>query len=151
MKWSVGPQQRAPAGRGWPWEPRRRSSLSGAQRRENLMRAAEKRPPVRMQDNRRHRSQCPVWSGNSFASPQSFEKDARPSLSARTLLKDLLRDRHRREHVRPADVEGEMGDGFGDLRLRQPIVHPNGDMTGELRDLTGGDERADGDEAAVAG
>ena len=43
-----------------------------------------------------------------------------------------------------------MRDRFGGLGLRQPIIHPNRNMTRELRHLTIGDERADGDEAAVA-
>ena len=43
-----------------------------------------------------------------------------------------------------------MRDRFGDLDLRQPIIHPDRNMTRELRHLTIGDEGADGDEAAVA-
>ena len=43
-----------------------------------------------------------------------------------------------------------MGDGLRDLRLRQAIVHPDRDMTCQLRDLTVGDQSADRDEAAVA-
>ena len=32
-----------------------------------------------------------------------------------------------------------MGDGLGNLALSQAVVHPDRDMTGELRDLTVGD------------
>ena len=42
-----------------------------------------------------------------------------------------------------------MRDGLRDLTLRQAVVHADRDMARELRDLTIGDQRADGDETAV--
>src|SRR4051794_31199651 len=72
------------------------------------------------------------------------------SWSAGALFKNLLRNRHRGEHVGPSRVEGEMRDGLGDLGLRQAIVHPDRDMAGQLRHLTVGDQGADCDQASVA-
>ena len=44
-----------------------------------------------------------------------------------------------------------MGNCLGDLRLRQPVIHADRDVPRQLCDLTVGNERTDGDEAAVAG
>jgi hypothetical protein len=43
-----------------------------------------------------------------------------------------------------------MRDGLGDLGLGKAIVHTDGDMAGELRHLTIGDQSADRDQAAIA-
>jgi hypothetical protein len=42
-----------------------------------------------------------------------------------------------------------MCQGFRDFGLRQPVVHPDVDMAGQLSDLPGGNQRTDRDEAAI--
>src|SRR6516164_9087594 len=68
----------------------------------------------------------------------------------RALLENFLHDRQRREDIWPTDIEGEMRDRLAGFRLRQPIVHRAIEMIGNLRHLTGRNERTDGDYAAVA-
>ena len=70
--------------------------------------------------------------------------------SARTLVEYVLRHRHCREHVGPPDIESEMSDRLRDLGLCQAIVHPDIQVTGQLSDLPGRNQRADRDEAAIA-
>src|SRR6266550_9042188 len=82
----------------------------------------------------------------SFACP--FDSDVEGAafwLSPWTFLEHVLRNRHCREDVGPANIEGEMGDRLRDLGLYQPVVHPDVHMAGQLRDLPGGDQRTDRD------
>jgi len=44
-----------------------------------------------------------------------------------------------------------MREGLGGLGLREPVIHRPVEMVGNLRDLAGSDQRADGDQAAIAG
>src|SRR5437879_3825602 len=90
-----------------------------------------------------------LFSNEMFMVPCSL-RSANFVWLARTLLEYVFRHRHGREHVGPPDIEGEMRDRLGDLGLGQAIVHPDIQMTGELRDLARGNQRADRDEAAVA-
>src|SRR6516225_5367655 len=50
----------------------------------------------------------------------------------RALFERVLGDRHGGKHVRPSDIEGEMREGFCDLRLGQPVVHADVDVTCQL-------------------
>jgi hypothetical protein len=43
-----------------------------------------------------------------------------------------------------------MCQGFCDLSLGQPVIHPDVDVASQLRDLPGGDQRTDGDKAPIA-
>ena len=43
-----------------------------------------------------------------------------------------------------------MRNGFRGLRLRKAVIHRPVEMVGNLRDLTGRDERADRDQAPIA-
>jgi hypothetical protein len=67
-----------------------------------------------------------------------------------SFCEDVLEDRHGREHVRPAGVEGQLGQRFGRLLLGQAVVHRAVEVVGDLGHLAGRDQRADGDQAAVA-
>src|SRR6266487_1542337 len=67
-----------------------------------------------------------------------------------TLLENLLCDRQCREDIWPPDIEGQMRNGFRGLRLRKAVIHRPVEMVGNLRDLTGRDERADRDQAPIA-
>ena len=64
--------------------------------------------------------------------------------SARMLFKYVLGHRHRREHVRPASVEGEMRQDFRNLGLCQSVIHADGDVAGKLSNLAGCDKGTDG-------
>src|SRR5204863_455505 len=68
----------------------------------------------------------------------------------RLLFEHRLRDWHRGERVRPADVEGKMRDGFGNFSLFKAILHAECQVGRELRGLAVRDQRADRHEAAVA-
>jgi hypothetical protein len=67
-----------------------------------------------------------------------------------TLLENVLCDRERREGTGPSEIEREMRDGFRSLRLRQAVIHRPVDVIGHLRDLSGRNQRADRDQAALA-
>jgi hypothetical protein len=56
-------------------------------------------------------------------------------LLACALFERALGNRHRRKHIRPADIEGEVRERFGDLFLLEAIVHADVDMAVQLRDL----------------
>src|SRR5204862_5509470 len=58
-------------------------------------------------------------------------------------------DWQRREGVRPTGVEGEMRDDLRGLSLRQALIHRLVEVRGELRDLAGRDECADGDQTPI--
>ena len=66
-----------------------------------------------------------------------------------TLFEHILRDGHRRKHVGPADVEGQLRDSLGGLDLRQAVIHCPVEVRSELRGLPVGDQRGDRDETAV--
>ena len=66
------------------------------------------------------------------------------------LLDDFLDHRRRRECVGPTRIEREMADDFSRLLLGQPVIHRPVQMVGDLRDLAGRDEGANGNEAPVA-
>src|SRR3954470_5205815 len=71
-------------------------------------------------------------------------------LSARSLLDDVLDDRCRGESIGPSGVEGEMAEHLAGFLPRQPVVHCAVQMIGDLRNLTRGNQRAHGHQAAVA-
>ena len=66
-------------------------------------------------------------------------------------LEHVLHDRQGRKDVGPADIKRELGDGFRRLRLGQSVIHGAVEVIGNLGDLAGRDERADCDEATIAG
>ena len=69
---------------------------------------------------------------------------------ALSLFEHVRHHRQRREGVGPADIERQMRDHFGDLHPREAVIHRPVEVIGNLRNLTGSDQRADGDEAALA-
>src|SRR5262245_5236445 len=89
------------------------------------------------------------WPRISLRSIQATGYGRSASL-ARTLLEHVLGDRHGREDVGPADIEGEMRDRLRRLKLRQAVVHSDIQVTGQLRDLSIRHERADRHQTAIA-
>ena len=67
-----------------------------------------------------------------------------------TLFEHILRDGHRREDIGPTDMEGQLRNGLGGLRLGQAVIHRPVEVRHKLRRLPVGDQRADRDETAVS-
>src|SRR3954464_9031470 len=66
------------------------------------------------------------------------------------VAKDALRDGHRGEGLRPAGVEGQVGDRLDQLLLGDAVVLCVLQVERELLGVAAGGQRGDGDEAAVA-
>ena len=69
--------------------------------------------------------------------------------SARTALEYSLEHRQRRERLGPTGVERQLGDNLAGLRLGQTVIHGPVEVVGDLFDLAGRDQSADGDQAPV--
>src|SRR3954468_7953789 len=63
---------------------------------------------------------------------------------------DLLGHGHRGEGLRPAGVEGQVGDGLDQLFLGGAVVLGELQVEGELLGVAAGEQCGDGDQAAVA-
>src|SRR6266567_1254219 len=63
---------------------------------------------------------------------------------------DLLGDGHRGHRLRPAGIEGQVGDGLDELLLGGAVVLGVLQMEGELLGVAAGSQRRDGDQTAVA-
>src|SRR3954462_15792672 len=53
--------------------------------------------------------------------------------------------------VRPAGVEGDMGDDLSGLGAREALIHGPVEMVRDLGNLARGDQRTYGDQAAITG
>src|SRR5258708_17399705 len=73
-----------------------------------------------------------------------------PSILVEPLFDDVLHDRQRREHARPAGIEGELRENLSGLLWRQSVVHRPAEMVGNLGDLAGSDQGTDRRQAAIA-
>src|SRR2546430_13538328 len=94
---------------------------------------------------------APVTSATPFSKDEfmyaflSGSAMSEAAVLAGPLLEYFFCNRHRREDVRPADIEGEVCDGLRGLHLRQPVIHRLIEVRCELHDLAVGDQCADGD------
>ena len=69
--------------------------------------------------------------------------------SARTAFEYSLEHRQRRERLGPTGVERQLRDNFAGLRLCQAVIHGPVEVVGDLIDLAGRDQSADGDQASI--
>jgi hypothetical protein len=67
----------------------------------------------------------------------------------RSRREDLLRHGDGGQGFGPAGVEGQVGDGFDELNLDQPVVFSKLQVKGQLLGVAASDESRDGDEAPV--
>src|SRR5215208_2188983 len=65
------------------------------------------------------------------------------------LREEVLGDPDGGHRPRPPGVEGQLGNDLHELSLREAVLLGPGQVTQELLRVSAGDERGDGDEAAV--
>src|SRR5689334_12434225 len=70
-------------------------------------------------------------------------------VSSSLAAKYLLGDRHRGHGLRPASIEGQVGDGFDEFLLAGAVLPGQAEVVDELFGVPVGHEARDGDEAAV--